>query len=87
MRFYPFGSSSLNLVYNPQAAQTASFATYAMSASYATRAVSASYARSGSNGINGTDGVCIYQQGPTGDSGSVGPRGRRGSQSVPQGLI
>jgi len=40
MRFYPFGSSSLNQTYNTSLATTASIASYALSASYGLRAVS-----------------------------------------------
>lgn len=86
MRFYPFGSSSLNQVYNPSAAITASISTYATSASYAIKITSASYALSGSRGVNGTDGTCSFTPGLTGDIGFQGFGGAAGGVSLPIGV-
>jgi glyoxylate carboligase len=83
MRFYPFGSSSLNQVYNPSAATTASLSSYALSASYGVRVTTASYAVSGTRGPNGDIGVCIYVPGPTGDNGPTGFTGTNGVDSLP----
>lgn len=81
MRFYPFGSSSLNQIYNTTLATTASVATYAVSASHATRTVSASYALSGVAGIDGFPGTCSYLPGATGDTGPQGFGGAVGGIS------
>lgn len=86
MRFYPFGSSSLNQIYNTTLAVTASFSTYAASASFATRIISASYAISGSRGINGTNGSCSFTPGFTGDIGLPGFGGSDGGVSLPIGV-
>lgn len=83
MRFYPFGSSSLNQLFNTTLAVTASTSLYAASSSFSTRVATASYAISGSPGINGTDGVCLPTQGPTGDIGPDGFTGTNGGTSVP----
>lgn len=83
MRFYPFGSSSLNQLYNSTLAVTASISDYAASASFTTRAVTASYAISGSPGVNGTNGVCLPIAGPTGDTGLPGLSGTNGKTSFP----
>ena len=82
MRFYPFGSSSLNQIYNNTLATTASISRYADSASYAIRVASASFAVSGTRGPNGSPGVCNYIAGPTGDTGPVGFTGAPGGISV-----
>ena len=60
MRIYPFGSSSLNPVYNPSLIVTSSTSVYAATASLAIRAVSASYAHAGVDGTAGYNGICIY---------------------------
>lgn len=83
MRFYPLGSSSLNILYYIDKIPTASFTPYAITASAAIRVVSASYALSGSNGIPGVDGQCVYLPGPQGPSGSQGPQGPDGGVSFP----
>lgn len=82
MRFYPFGSSSLNQTYNPALAVTASISDYALSASYGIRVVTASYALAGVSGLTGNPGTCSYQAGPTGPTGSVGRTGAPGSISI-----
>ncbi len=88
MRFYPFGSSSLNQVYNTTLATTASISDYAQTASYGIRIVTASYALSGSPGINGSPGTCSYLPGTTGDTGLQGLGGTRGGVSIayPSGI-
>lgn len=83
MRFYPFGSSSLNQIYNLGLAVTSSLATYAESASYGLRAITASYAISGTRGLDGQSGQCSYPLGPQGDTGSVGFTGTNGGVSLP----
>jgi hypothetical protein len=83
MRFYPFGSSSLNQVYNSAVIVTASVSNYAASASYGLTAVTASYALSGSPGIPGTPGSCSYLPGPQGPTGSTGLGGAIGGISIP----
>lgn len=87
MRYYPFGSSSLNPIYNTRAVTTASISSYALTASYAIKVVTASIALSGAPGLNGTDGVCIYLQGPTGSQGDPGNSGIAGGVSVPLGPL
>lgn len=82
MRFYPFGSSSLNQLYNNTLATTASVSSYAASASYGVRVASASFAVSGTRGPNGNVGVCNYVAGPTGDTGPTGFTGTTGGVSV-----
>lgn len=82
MRFYPFGSSSLNQTFNPSVATTASIAQYAASASYGIRAVSASFALNGVKGLNGVPGTCSYTPGQTGDIGLEGIGGSPGGISV-----
>lgn len=82
MRVYPFGSSSLNVVYNPTAATTASLARYADAAQYGIRVVTASHAIDGVRGTNGNNGVCLYTPGPTGDKGPDGFGGGGGGVSV-----
>jgi hypothetical protein len=82
MRFYPFGSSSLNQVYNSAGILTASVSTYAESASYGLTAVTASYALSGSPGISGAPGICNYLAGPAGPTGPTGFGGVVGGVSV-----
>jgi hypothetical protein len=82
MRFYPFGSSSLNQIYNAALAQTASIASYSATASYGVRILSASQATNGLRGENGTDGVCNPLAGPQGPTGSVGFGGSPGGVSV-----
>ena len=82
MRFYPFGSSSLNQIYNTAAATTASIATYAASASYGVRVVSASLAINGVPGVNGTNGTCSFTPGLTGDIGLQGFGGPAGGVST-----
>lgn len=84
MRFYPFGSSSLNVIYNPSLLTTASVAQYALSASFGFSVASASYALSGSAGINGAPGSCSYAPGPTGDTGPTGFAGFDGGISFPR---
>lgn len=84
MRFYPFGSSSLNQVYNTTLAITASISSYALTASYGLRVVTASYALSGSPGVDGTDGTCSYTPGPDGLRGPTGFTGTRGGVSIAQ---
>lgn len=86
MRFYPFGSSSLNQIYNTTLAVTASTSTYAASASYAIRIVSASYAISGSRGVAGVNGSCSFTPGLTGDIGLQGIGGSAGGVSLPVGV-
>lgn len=86
MRFYPFGSSSLNQVYNSTLAVTASLSSYAASASYAIRINSASYAISGSPGPAGVDGTCSFTPGITGDVGLQGFGGSAGGVSLPVGV-
>jgi hypothetical protein len=81
MRFYPFGSSSLNQIYNPSAATTASISSYAASASYGIRVLSASLAINGVPGINGTNGTCSFTPGLTGDIGLQGFGGSAGGVS------
>lgn len=83
MRFYPFGSSSLNQLYNPALAITASVSLYAITASYGIRVVTASYALSGSAGIPGIPGTCSYLPGTQGETGSLGFGGPAGGVSVP----
>ena len=83
MRFYPFGSSSLNQVYNPSAAVTASVSLYAASASYGILVVTASYALAGTQGASGSEGSCSYLPGPTGPTGPQGPGGLLGGVAVP----
>jgi hypothetical protein len=87
MRYYPFGSSSLNPIYNTSAVTTASISNYALTASYATRVVTASVALNGAPGVNGIDGQCIYLQGPTGSQGDSGNTGIAGGVSVPLGPL
>jgi hypothetical protein len=82
MRFYPFGSSSLNQTFNPAVATTASIAQYAASSSYGIRAISASFADNGVKGLNGTPGTCSYTAGQTGDIGLEGIGGSPGGVSV-----
>lgn len=82
MRVYPFGSSSLNQVYNPTAATTASIARYADTAQYGIRVVTASHAINGVRGTDGNNGVCLYTPGPTGDTGPDGFGGTAGGVSV-----
>lgn len=82
MRFYPFGSSSLNQVYNPGAALTASVSDYADTASYTRNVLTASYAINGVKGLNGAPGSCSYLPGPQGGTGSVGFGGNIGGVSV-----
>lgn len=86
MRFYPFGSSSLNQIYNTTLATTASLSTYAASASFTTRILSASFAISGSRGIAGTDGSCSFTPGLTGDIGIQGIGGSAGGVSLAVGV-
>ena len=83
MRFYPFGSSSLNQIYNTTLATTASLSSYALSASYAIRITSASYATSGVPGANGS---CSFTPGLTGDIGLQGIGGAAGGVSLPVGV-
>lgn len=83
MRFYPFGSSSLNQIYNPALITTASLSSYAASASYGLTAVTASYALSGSPGIPGAPGVCNYLPGSQGPTGLAGFGGAIGGTSIP----
>ena len=85
MRFYPFGSSSLNQIYNPLAAVTASISTYAASASYGIRVLSASLATNGVPGVNGTNGTCSFTPGLTGDIGFQGFGGPAGGVSTAVG--
>lgn len=82
MRFYPFGSSSLNQVYNPGAALTASLASYADTAGYTIRVLTASYAIDGVRGIDGQPGSCSYQPGLPGGTGPDGFGGNPGGQSA-----
>lgn len=82
MRFYPFGSSSLNQTFNPSAATTASIAQFAASASFGIRAVSASFAIIGVPGLDGAPATCSYTPGSTGDIGLVGLGGNSGGVSV-----
>jgi hypothetical protein len=77
MRFYPFGSGSVDT----SLALTASFATYALTASAATRVFTASVATNGVPGVDGPSGQCIYVKGATGPSGSTGPSGFNGTIS------
>ena len=86
MRFYPFGSSSLNQIYNTTLATTASLSRYALSASYAIRITSASYATSGVPGANGANGSCSFTPGLTGDIGLQGIGGAAGGVSLPVGV-
>jgi hypothetical protein len=81
MRFYPFGSSSLNQIYNPSAATTASISNYAASASYGIRVLSASLAINGIPGVNGINGTCSFTPGLTGDIGLQGIGGSAGGVS------
>lgn len=83
MRFFPFGSSSLNPIFNVTLSTTASITQYAATASYAIRIVSASHALSGSAGVNGANGVCVYATGPNGPTGDVGDGGLPGTTSNP----
>lgn len=83
MRFYPFGSSSLNQVYTPEIALTASVSTYVTSASYGVTAVTASYTLAGIPGIPGAAGICNYLPGPQGPTGSTGFGGAVGGVSSP----
>jgi hypothetical protein len=83
MRFYPFGSSSLNQVYNPVGVVTASITSYAESASYGVTAVTASYTLAGIPGISGTSGICNNLPGPTGPTGPTGFGGVVGIVSSP----
>lgn len=83
MRFYPFGSSSLNILYNTQSIVSASVSDYALTASYANRIVTASYALVGVPGINGQPGSCSYLPGPQGDPGPQGFGGDAGGISQP----
>lgn len=88
MRFYPFGSSSLNPAYNVGAVVSASVSQYAASASYGTTVVSASLALTGIRGTDGLNGSCSYFAGPQGPTGSQGLQGPAGGISValPSGL-
>lgn len=83
MRFYPFGSSSLNQIYNTRTIVSASSATYALTASFGTRVVTASYALTGVPGINGLPGSCSYLPGDPGDPGPQGFGGNVGGVSSP----
>ena len=89
MRFYPFGSSSLNQVYNPSGAITASVSQYAETASFTRNILSASYAINGVPGLSGSNGSCSYQAGPQGPTGSVGFSGALGGISIayPSGSV
>lgn len=82
MRFYPFGSSSLNQIYNTSAATTASISTYAASASYGIRVLSASLAVNGVPGVNGINGTCSFTAGVSGDIGLPGLGGSTGGVST-----
>lgn len=82
MRLYPFGSSSLNQIYNTDLATTASISAYAETASFGIRVVTASYALQGVRGINGLAGSCSYQPGESGDIGPVGFGGSNGGVSI-----
>lgn len=84
MRFYPFGSSSLNPIFTVSAAATASLAQYARSSSYGFTIRSASQADTGLPGRTGTNGVCTYAVGAKGQKGLTGLTGVIGSVSVPQ---
>lgn len=84
MRFYPFGSSSLNPAYNVGAVVSASVSQYAASASYGITVVSASHALTGVQGADGLNGSCSYFPGPQGPTGSQGLQGAAGSISVAQ---
>jgi len=77
MRFYPFGSGSVDLAL----AVTSSVSDYALSASFATRVFTASRAVNGVPGINGANGTCLYLKGTQGPSGSLGPTGFNGTVS------
>lgn len=83
MRFYPFGSSSLNQLYISSTATSASLSTYALTASFATVVFTASRAVNGIPGSNGIEGQCIYNPGIQGQTGSVGLSGPAGGVSVP----
>jgi hypothetical protein len=82
MRFYPLGSSSLNQIYNPTLATTASVSLYAETGSYSIRIVSASHAINGVRGIDGTPGICDPQVGLQGPTGSIGFGGAVGGISI-----
>ena len=77
MRFYPFGSGSIDLTL----AVTASVADYGLTASYATQVFTASRALNGLPGVNGANGQCIYTKGTQGAQGPVGPSGFNGTLS------
>lgn len=83
MRFYPFGSSSLNQIYNTQIITSASNTSYSVTASFGIQVATASYALAGIAGINGLPGSCSYLPGPQGDTGSQGFGGPVGGVSVP----
>lgn len=83
MRFYPFGSSSLNQIYNTTLAVTASVSQYAATASYGVLVATASYALSGIPGVNGLPGSCSYLPGTDGDKGPNGFGGNEGGTSIP----
>ena len=84
MRFYPFGSSSLNPVYALDSIVSASTATYALTARYTIRIRSSSTADTGLPGPNGATGVCTFTAGPQGDPGNLGPAGLQGVTSSAQ---
>jgi hypothetical protein len=75
MRFYPFGSGSLDLSNIP----TASMSSYALEAHSSLRVVSASRGRNGVPGLQGLPGSCSYAQGPTGPTGDGGTPGLTGT--------
>jgi hypothetical protein len=77
MRFYPFGSGSLDLSNIP----TASVSNYALEAQSTLRVVSASRGVNGIPGMQGLPGSCSYAPGPTGPTGESGTPGATGTIS------
>jgi hypothetical protein len=77
MRFYPFGSGSLDTSNIP----TASVSSYALEAQSTLRVVSASRGVNGVNGLQGLPGSCSYSQGLTGPTGEGGTPGLTGTIS------
>jgi hypothetical protein len=75
MRFYPFGSGSLDITLIP----TASVSDYASQAQSTLRVVSASVAVNGLPGLPGLNGSCSFQAGATGPAGPQGPSGDDGT--------
>jgi hypothetical protein len=80
VRFYPFGSGSLDISSIP----TASVSSYASATQSTVRVVSASRGKYGIDGLVGINGSCSLQPGPQGDVGAEGPAGPDGTISTPQ---